>query len=287
MNRREACMQSWIWQGLEFGLPEDWEMLQFSRNPEAGRCAFADRTQFRFELDWKRVPGRPDFDRMLSDYMNKLVGDGMKRGQLVDHNRWRGLEGEVDGQWMSRYGWFAENRSFVVECVLLWPDRKDPVLERKILDGLRESSAEADGAVHWRAFGMDVRAPAGWRLTECVVEPARAELTFADGRHKRTEAKFCRRGMVPEWLHTPVDRWLRIQAEQTFQRLSDTEKRTDRNHEKVLIRGMKRGPGLLARPRPARLEAWICPRDGRLYSLAGYGPAAAVESMKLSCGDDG
>ncbi len=50
-------MRLWIWRGLCMKVPDDWEMLQFETNTGKGGCAFADRYQFRFEVDWKVVQG--------------------------------------------------------------------------------------------------------------------------------------------------------------------------------------------------------------------------------------
>ena len=68
--------QEWIWREFRCVLPADWEMLQFSRHGDRGRCAFADRYLFRFELDWRVVPAEPEMARMMSDYRAKLTTDG-------------------------------------------------------------------------------------------------------------------------------------------------------------------------------------------------------------------
>ena len=65
-------MVQWIWRQISLRLPATWEMLQFSTEYPQGRCAFADRYQFRFELTWGNVKGEPDYDRMITDYTGKL-----------------------------------------------------------------------------------------------------------------------------------------------------------------------------------------------------------------------
>jgi len=71
-------MEKWIWRNITLTVPTDWEMLQFSRSAETGRCAFAGRYQFRLGLDWRVVPGPPDFGRMTSDYRARLREKGME-----------------------------------------------------------------------------------------------------------------------------------------------------------------------------------------------------------------
>ena len=65
-------MQTCIWRDLRIELPEDWEMLQFSLQRQAGRCAFADRYQFRLELGWRTAEAKPEIERMMSDYLAQM-----------------------------------------------------------------------------------------------------------------------------------------------------------------------------------------------------------------------
>ena len=50
-------LETWVWRHLEVRVPADWELLQFSKTPAEGRCAFADRHGFRLELSWRTVAG--------------------------------------------------------------------------------------------------------------------------------------------------------------------------------------------------------------------------------------
>jgi len=264
-------MQSWTWRNLEFVLPEDWEMLQFSRDPAKGRCAFADRNQFRFELDWRQVPGCPDFGRMLSDYMSRLQERGMTDGQIVTAGAWQGIDGNVDGKGMSRFGWYSELEGCVVETVFLWPGVRDQALESVVLDSIRESSPDAEGRLRWRAFGMNISVPGGWSLHRCRVEPGLAEMIFRDGARRRGEVIFERRGILDQWLKDPVAQWLRGRAASVLEKMDDPKRSVSRGHEKVTITGINKGPGLLGRRSAGRAEGWICPADGRLYNIIGFG----------------
>jgi hypothetical protein len=278
-------MRRWIWRKFEFDLPEDWEMLQFSRNPASGKCAFADRNQFRLELNWRHVPAVPDFDRMISDYMNKLAEQGMSDGRRVSAGQWAGLEGRVAAGIISRFGWYSGRESCVVETVFLWPAERDKGLEEKILSSFRDSLPDDRGRIRWRAFGMDVSVPEGWQLDRCRMEPAYAKMTFKDSINRRGEVSFARRGMVEEWLKEPLAKWLKASAGEMLEATQDPTEVSTGAHRRLSIRGVHRMPGLFGRKMPGFAQGWICPHDGRLYSMVACGKLDGANELKLECCD--
>lgn len=279
-------MRTWTWRHLAVNLPEEWEMLQFSRDPAAGRCAFADRHRFRLELSWRQVAGPPDFERMLHDYEARLTERGMTDGQRVHRGAWRGLSGRLDGRPMTRYGAHVPGERCLVEAVFIWPDAVDPVLETLVLGSLHAAPPEADGCRRWRAFGMDMRVPAGLELAEVTVQPAHAETHFAEGRR---DVRFARRGLVPTWLRTPVDAWL-LHWLPTNARPAPagTHSLACGTHTVAQINGVRRTRRVFGRGRPFRAEAWLCPGDGRLYSWIGTGDPFGGETRRpLACCPEG
>ena len=93
-------------------------MLYFSKNPEQGRCGFADRYRYRFEFNWRRVPGPPDFERMMSDYDAKLKVDGEMSGiHRTRSGNWKGVEGKLRDVLNSRFGRYFEKEKCLVEIV--------------------------------------------------------------------------------------------------------------------------------------------------------------------------
>ncbi len=279
-------MERWVWCNFGLSVPADWEMLQFTRNPESGRCAFADRYQFRLELNWRAVPGRPDFDRMMSDYAASLQLQGMKDGSRFRHRAWHGVGGEMDGQIITRLGrWFA-NEGSVVELVFLWPRKKDSGLMRRVADSVGEEPAH-DGLRRWRAFGMDLLAAKPLTFSACRVEPGNVELEFSDPKRRSLE-RFGRRGMVREWLKSPLDRWLRRWIDQELRDVR-TSFSDIHGHSVHSLTGEKTLPGLRRRRARCDAAAWICPADGRLYSVSCSRPRsgsdrdAALAGGRLSC----
>ena len=258
-------MELWIWRHLGLQLPPDWEMLQYSLKLDSGRCAFADRHGFRLELTWRRVEGPPDFDRMLSDYQAKLTDEGMTNGHRIQSAGCPGLKGVIEGKTITRFGRFATAASCLVELVFPWPDGREKELEQNIVQSFHESVGDADGCLRWRAFGMDVRAPASLSLGRCRVEPAHVEWQFMD-RRDRLAVRFARRGMVKQWMNRSVQTWL--EREVTPGQRPPPRWRHERieGHAVERVEGRTLPRGWLRRSAPLHSEAWICPQDGRLYS---------------------
>jgi len=292
-------MQWTIWRHIRLELPADWEMLQFSRNMVAGRCAFADRTQFRAELSWQAVSGPPDLERLASDYLAKRRLDGTIAGgvsprrdsrggdvppTLARVGEWHGLRCHEGGLLTSRFSRYLGEEGCLIEFVLLWPQGLDASLEADILARVAAERPWPGGWRRWRAFGLDALAPGNLDLVECVAQPALARLGFADAREEH-QVTFERLGMVPQWLRGSVRDWLARQVPSDLRDAS--EGRAEANgHQVEGLSGLRRG-GALRRPTRYAAAAWLCPADGRLYRVAVTG-LGAVEGGRpaldrLSC----
>jgi hypothetical protein len=279
-------MQLWIWRHLRIVVPDDWEMLQFARDPAKGRCAFADRTHFRLELTWQAVAGPPDFERMMSDYVARLRVEGaMAEPRLITAAGWPGIEGTQDGLLTRRFGKHVPEESLLVEVVLIWPEEHDSALEADVLSSMAVEPADDLGLRRWRAFGMDMLASDGLAFHDCRVEPARARMGF-EGRKTGVQETFERLGMVDEWLHDTVGAWLRRQAQDDID-IESEDSTTRRGHTLAAIAGRRRTTGvqsLFLRPAHYEAAAWRCPTDGRLYRVTTTGePPHKLAGGRLAC----
>ena len=276
-------MRLWIWRHLRVELPDNWEMLQFSRDPAAGRCGFADRYQYRLELDWRAAASRPDVTRMMGDYLAKVRLDGtMPDAAPTRVGDWQGFTGRQDDLLTSRFARHVAQERCVVEVVFLWPQARDGDLEEAVLASVAPEP-EHGGLRRWRAFGMDLLASGGLPLRECVVQPARARMVFGEERGRREET-FQRLGMVEQWLRGSAGEWLARQSPRDVVRSSAWPERQGA-HDIALVSGTRR-PGLLRRARRYDAAAWICPNDGRLYCVTTTGleaPALRLAGGRLSC----
>lgn len=300
--RKDAVLlQLWVWRHLRIELPEDWEMLQFSRKLGAGRCAFADRYQFRAEVSWQATSGPPDLDRLVSDYQAKLRLDATtesasptRRTVSAPEGRtpaggarigdWRGLRGHESGLFTSRFSRYLRGEGCLIEVVLLWPEGIDKKLEAGILGSIRPEPECAGGMRRWRAFGLDLLAASGLALHECEVAPAMARLSFRSERGERQET-FARLGMVSDWLRGSVRDWLARQTPGDVRATEPSAVEVGR-HAVEVLRGTRK-PGLARKASPYEAAAWLCPADGRLYyvSLTGAeaGGGTGLAGKRLSC----
>jgi len=259
----------WIWRHFAVRLPGDWELLQYSRNAAAGRCAYADRYAFRFELSWRVVPGPPDVERMLSDYEMEHVRQGGAPPQRATHADWRGFETAAGPAQSSRYGRYFPGEGCLVEAVFLWPHGIDRDLIRATLASIREEPSDPGGFRRWRAFGMDLLVPPGLNMQSCTIRPAQAEWMFADQRRRR-QMRVQRLGMVADWLEgTPSD-WLKRTAAKDAPGGRPTIVNRH-GHDIACLVGPPRRTwnGRLGRSRTvAARYGWICPENGRLFGLS-------------------
>ena len=284
-------MQLWIWRNFRFYLPVQWEMLQYSRNPERGRCAFADRYQFRFELNWRKVPGPPDFERMMSDYHAKLAGkEKRKQVKRIDIENWNGIEARTGKLLTSRFGRFFRSESCIVELVFTWLGQKDINLIQQVLASFAEEPEHQQLFRRWCAFGMDFLVSKDLLLEQCRVEPSTVQMIFAKSATRQQES-FARYGMVKERLHISVGEWLCDQLKK-FAAPAPVTTYTVNTHKieytncKKRIQGLR---GIMGAQLRHDAAAWICPQDGRLYHISLMRPDRELErneklaGARLSC----
>ena len=260
--RTDGPMIEWIWRQMGVQLPPDWECLQFSRDPEMGRCAFADRRRFRFELNWRRCAGEPDFGRMMKDYASSLEREwtGIR---AVKCQAWPGLTGTRGHEAVSRFGRYFGEIGVVAEVVFVHPDRRAARLEAEILPTVRAVPPEPTGMQLWRAFGMEIRVPKEFALGECVAEPARVGMRF-DGPQKTDRWIFRRYGMVDSWLTVPVREWLAAQAGELVRNVRPRPGGGGAAGVER-IEGEWRPRGVLSARGAYAAAAWRDRGDGRLY----------------------
>jgi len=254
----------WIWRDFQFDLPIEWEMLQFSREMEQGRCAFADRYQFRLEMDWCVVQKEPDLSRLMSDYKSKLENEKkLDDGVSSKIASWHGLTGRQGEQFMSRFGHFFPASSCLVELVFLWPELREKAVEKKILQSFCCLAEEGRTATLWQTFGMSMTVPSDYTLTGCKVKPAQAQMTFSAPK-KPGCIRFQRLGMVPLWLKMPLENWLRSQTS-VFVFDKETQTTTYKNTPAVVLSGVYRPKGVIHTNGYYLSICWVDPVDGRLY----------------------
>lgn len=280
--RQNHATQLWIWRHIAIRLPADWEMLQFSGEFTSGRCAFADRYQFRVEMSWHTVKGEPDYERMVSDYVQKLEQEKKLTGsERAKKSGWHGFSGMMNRERTSRFGRFLAEPGCLIEVVFLWPDERDTELESEILASIQASPPDPAQGQRWRAFGLDVSAPAAAAFEGATVQPARAEFSFTDPKSGNAW-KFIRLGMLASWFDGDLEKWL-IQSLGRHTRDIRTTHRRHGHQDIFCAEGCFKPNTMHLRRGNVQAAAWICPQDGRLYCAQSWirrnGPGTPPELM--------
>lgn len=259
-------MVQWIWRQIAVSLPATWELLQFSTEYPQGRCAFADRYQFRFELTWSMVKGEPDYDRMVSDYISKLEREKrLADGERAKKAGWHGFHGIMNGERTSRFGRYFAPIGCLVECVFLWPEARDPELESAILSSIGAVPVDERGQQRWRAFGLDIRVPPGAAIEGCTAQPARTVFSFSNPK-SGSQWTFERLGMTASWLRGSLEDWFRGTFGPDVRDLQVSRTTRDGRDVVQAEAGFKPS-GLHLKHGRLQAEAWICPQDGRVYKV--------------------
>jgi hypothetical protein len=271
-------MQRWIWRRIGIDLPDDWEMLSFSRRSDQGRCTFADRYQTRAELSWRTVPGPPDFNRMVSDYLASLRAlPGADPDTLTPRHvsgGWHGIRGPWSGQHHTRLSRFLPDLSCLVELVTFWPDMDEELLA-SILRSVRNEPDLANGTQRWRAFGMEMLATPDLDMLPATIAPASHAFHFGLEGRDRHHRYFERYGMLRYWLDTDPAAWLATRR-LAGSRVDRTWTREQQGHVIHFAHARRRRREIRvlgSRWMDVSAAAWLCPECNRLH--------CAVDEIRL------
>jgi hypothetical protein len=284
-------MGLWVWRNFRIEVPDDWEILQFMRDPDDGRCVWADRYQVRLEMSWRRLGGAPDMQRSLADYISKVKQDGVIADAAEQREGpWYGLVGHMGPLLNSRFMRYFRRESCMLQLVFLWPDGRDAQRERQVLRSVDDVPPRKGNTRRWRTFGLDLHADGALTLKRCAVEPGNASLTFGDAGAGPGEEQFRRMGFVKYWLNGSVRDWLCMQRPPRVKiHAQDTSEVA--GHRVERIEGTRPASGLkrlLGKRQRFEAAAWVCPADGRLYSVSrlrngGQNGRLKLVGEKLSC----
>lgn len=270
-------MKAWIWNDIHLQLPDDWEMLLFAKNPASGKCTFADRYQYRLQLCWQQLENEPEIDKMVTEYRLTLKEDesisSVTRKRLGD---WLGLTYKQNGKPTARYTHYFQSVKKLIEVIMPPADEGDSFDHAEILDSIAIKPPEGQKARDWCVFGLNAKTPADLPLQKCEVLPARVRMTWGSDQKNSNELEIVvqRLGMVRHWLKGKVSDWLKIQLPSEAEILNSSQIHID-SHTVERVSGKIRTKGAIKRLRSkSRLfeaNAWLCPEDNRLYSIAIYG----------------
>ena len=274
---------------MHLTLPDDWEMLQYSKNPVQGRCAFADRYQFRFEMNWSDVQSPPDMERLLSDYAASIEEARQPKPSPLQSGAWHGLSMMTEnGCCVTGYCRYFSEISQLLEICFIYPSGqpRDGSAEDKILSSVHPVITQADACQPWRAFGLDWCVSPELSLSRCTVSCGLAELSFCSQNLRATQT-FSRRGLLSLWLKEPMEQWIKKTIPKDFTVISAKQ----RQHHGHDICDLLCAPSsfawtdLLFGKRLLAVSAFLCPQEGRLYAVTDLhrGKKTHPTAPRLSC----
>jgi len=281
-----------IWRHFQIQTPDDWEIVQFSRNRQRGHLHFADRYQYRMVFHWVYSSSEPDLDRLADDSASRLRRqDDVRDVTVKSLHQWRGAVTELDDATHTSFAAYYPGERCLIEVTFFTPGARDERMENKVLKSIREEPAAA-GYRRWRAFGMDLLASDDLPLQRVIAQPANAQMVFGEVNNPLREEKFERLGLIAEWLTGSVADWVRKRAPREVTVREQTDADYHSHHYDIVVgdRPVAGASRLLGRRSSYAARAWICPVDGRLYcaTVSGGKPLDGQPPLRnrLRCCDD-
>lgn len=283
---------NWIWHSLQITLPDDWEMLQYSKNPEQGQCVFADRYQFRFEINWTRVHTKPDLGRLVSDYAASILENKLPEPRRNQSGSWQGLSTCENGHVITRYANYLAEASLLIEASFIYPAEQasDKMGEERILSSIKTVTTAQANYQPWKAFGLDFQVDKGLKLSHCAISCGYAEMSFSDTK-QHTVHTFTRRGLLQFWLNEDIDTWLEKTIPNDFKLVSKSHIQKH-GHDicNITCRPSSHTvwSDLIYGQRCLSIAAYISPKDGRLYTVSDLHrqkkSTSAIPVLNCPCG---
>jgi len=259
-------MQTVEWLDLCFAAPEQWEISRHAVSRDKGSLVFVDRRSERLRVYWTACGGRPDGQLLLDGCRerDRQEHPDARFGQLPPAGEWRGYRWQDAGRSVTRAGLYDQRHDRWVEMVLTWPGSVEVELERAVLGSFRSANLP-DGAHRYRAFGIDLTAPAAWVLEHAQVLPADLTMRF---RSPRGRAQVRRVKMVRELRAGGLDGLVRRELGTAT---AVVEPATYRGHEARRATGRERAftwRWVTAGLRRRTQLLWVCPQRDWMYSVA-------------------
>jgi hypothetical protein len=272
---KDAPFQTIEWLGLRFDAPADWEIVRHSLSPEKGSLGLVDRRCERMELFWTRLEREPDLDRMLRDQQSRELGaePGATFRELGAPRSWRGFWlSSPAGKALARAVRFDAASARLVEAVIVPAATDDRRLVPRVLESIAVKRAEESSRC--RAFGLDVTAPPGYRLTHATVKPADVALEFRGQKPGRKEpgpeeVSIRRMGMAQAWYGDDPQKIVRREAPRV--RFRAPAERPYHHHQAFSIEGDEPGERLgrlFGRGHGRRILIWSCPAENAVYRIS-------------------
>ena len=207
------------WHGLEFEVPESWELARYDGGYDGGYASLDDGVDMRLQVRWNRVRNRPKLlEGALKRYERSLkkASKGTFRFEGGDavfvperQREWRDVcafrwEAETAAEGLA---WYSSGTGRLIMVEVLFGGRSvDKALARRVLESARDH--RDDGLRLWAVYGFTFLAPAHYNLDRPDLTLRRLRFEFSEGSHAWLRVE--RWAMASRWLETAsLEQWPR------------------------------------------------------------------------------
>ena len=252
------------WRGIDIGHPMGWEAGFLAPPGDAGRVVFVDRRFQRLEVQWRNLPKPPDLQQMYKRVAKSFRKKGTRA--LTGAGEWQGVVRRDEKASIVHAGRYWPEEKCLVEVVMLWPERRDRSVEKRILK--LTAPQPAGPTRRWRAMGLSATVPAEFDLKSFEANVGRVRLDFQRPGRRSVGLTLERIAMTRYWLKKPLDEWLTLELPPGY-RVGFSPTVNFRSHGGAELHSRQRNPirgALGLRLRRVDL-AWSCPQTERVYRV--------------------
>jgi hypothetical protein len=265
------------WRAVQIDHPLEWEVAVASGPDDPPRLVLTDRRYHRLDVKWRALKYVPNLDLWLTKYGRRDKKDKTKYSPLATApSGWKGVvQKRTEGTLVHAIRFFRQAR-LIVEVTLVWPERRDPGLENRILQSVETTDGQGEGPKLFQAMGMSVICPVEFDLRETNLKVGQIQWDFraVSARRKvvkKGSALRVERIALPDyWLEGKALReWVIEQLPGGHRQLR--ERLVPVNHhgaDELVSVGKTPLSGRFRGRREMRLDlVWRCPIEERIYHI--------------------
>ncbi len=269
------------WQGLEFEIPEDWELGLEKGNYANGFIRLDDPMFARLGVNWqtvkeKKVKSPVEFVKELKKTLKKKNKEtrflGETETKVCSHPsryfRWKSIGEGYDLFWYCR----ETRRAFAAEFTFR-PDEYSQI--RPAMDRMIETLRchTDDRFRNWTLYGLNLQIPIGFKLTERGIYATRVHLFFSSkGASFMIDRIGFGQSVVSETYHG-IKEWFekvyRRELRKRYRGIRFGRFKMARvfGHDALATTSTYRR-GILMRRRTVESKAWVCEQSNKIYAVS-------------------
>ena len=267
------------WQGLEFDVPEDWNIAVVQGEFESGYIRLDDDAMVRVELKWEGRRNRLTLGKVVDNYLRMLEKKAKKHKLPFEYKRnlkFAKLEGhdfeclswESDFSAMSVAARCNDCGRVILARVLYTKGDGGRAAAKRLFSTLRDHP-EGD-MVKWEFFGFRFASPVGFTLDQSALKTGCIEMLFSD---RKEEFEVSRLALAQVLLkRQSLKAWFKDYYQKRLKTFKvEIDKSEYRGHPALAVSGRTSVKKSLlsgfARRRYIHCRVWHCEETDKLFVL--------------------